>query len=110
VEEGEADPCLERRAVIVTATVPGEVSSGLGIWGYMLDSKKQTKRNHCMIAEKHREPIWSPEKHHEPNMGAANGLVTYAGTLRHRSPRIPQTCDLRILATAQWKIFFRTPN
>jgi hypothetical protein len=25
VEEGEADPCLERCAVIVTVTVPGEV-------------------------------------------------------------------------------------
>ncbi|OQE90382.1 hypothetical protein PENNAL_c0012G06420 [Penicillium nalgiovense] len=25
VEEGEADSCLERRAVIVTVTVPGEV-------------------------------------------------------------------------------------
>jgi hypothetical protein len=36
-----------------------------------------------MTAEKRCEPIWRPETHHELNTDAANGLVTYAGTLPH---------------------------
>lgn len=49
-----------------------------------------------MTAEKH-EPIWMPEKPHEPNMDAANGLNTYAGTLLRLQSTNTSPPDLRII-------------